>query len=220
MIADDRQGASLWTNRARVVPESVRAIARDVDALDHAVFAAIVATPTPHLDRPMQALGRTADNSKLWLGVAAGLAALGGSRGRHAALLGLASVGVASATVNLAVKYGAMRPRPDRAVVDELRQLPMPESSSFPSGHSASAFAFAVATGNELPVLALPLNAAASLVAYSRVHTGVHYPSDVIAGASIGGAVGTVVRRGLLWGIRRHTRRAASLQKGESSRAA
>ncbi len=189
----------------------MRALLRDIDTLDRAVFATIVATPTPALDEPLRRLGRAADRSKLWFGAAAGLAALGGHRGRRAALVGLVSLGTASATVNLAVKYGAMRPRPERPVVDGSRHLPMPRSSSFPSGHSASAFAFAVAAGNQLPVLALPLNAAAGLVAYSRVHTGVHYPSDVVAGSAIGGAIGTIVRSGLLWSLGRraaHRRRA------------
>ena len=185
----------------------IRAILRDIDTLDRAVFATIVATPTPALDEPLRRLGRAADRSKLWFGTAAALAALGGPRGRRAALVGLVSLGTASATVNLAVKYGAMRPRPERPVVDGGRHLPMPRSSSFPSGHSASAFAFAVAAGNQLPVLALPLNVAAGLVAYSRVHTGVHYPSDVVAGSAIGGAIGTIVRSGLLWELGRRAAR-------------
>ena len=66
----------------------------------------------------------------------------------------------------------------------------MPTSSSFPSGHSASGFAFATAVGRELPLLSLPLRGLAAAVAYSRVHTGVHYPGDAIAGSLLGGAIG------------------------------
>ncbi len=62
----------------------------------------------------------------------------------------------------------------------------MPRSRSFPSGHTAAAFAFAVGAGRELPQSALPLLALASLVGYSRIHTGVHYPGDVLAGAACG----------------------------------
>jgi undecaprenyl-diphosphatase len=69
----------------------------------------------------------------------------------------------------------------------------MPESPSFPSGHSASAFAFAVASSSAMPALAAPLRLLAASVAYSRVHTGVHYPGDVIAGALIGSGIGQVV---------------------------
>jgi membrane-associated phospholipid phosphatase len=62
----------------------------------------------------------------------------------------------------------------------------MPASTSFPSGHAASGFAFAHAVGRHLPVLAAPLRLLASGVAYSRVHTGVHYPGDVVAGSILG----------------------------------
>jgi membrane-associated phospholipid phosphatase len=66
------------------------------------------------------------------------------------------------------------------------RHVRMPSSTSFPSGHSAAAFAFATGVGAVLPRAAIPLRGLAALVAYSRVHTGVHYPGDVVAGALIG----------------------------------
>jgi len=68
----------------------------------------------------------------------------------------------------------------------------MPISTSFPSGHSAAAFAFATGVGHVMPAAGLPLRAVAALVAYSRVHTGVHYPGDVVAGSLIGGALAQV----------------------------
>ena len=70
----------------------------------------------------------------------------------------------------------------------------MPESHSFPSGHTASAFAFSSALGAEMPSLATPLRLMATTVAYSRVHTGVHYPGDVVIGALIGAGLGTGTR--------------------------
>ena len=66
----------------------------------------------------------------------------------------------------------------------------MPESTSFPSGHSGSAFAFASAVGRSWPPAGGPIQALATLVAYSRVHTGVHYPGDVIVGSTVGSVVG------------------------------
>jgi undecaprenyl-diphosphatase len=62
----------------------------------------------------------------------------------------------------------------------------MPSSQSFPSGHSAAAFAFATGVGHVSPAASVPLRVLAALVAYSRVHTGVHYAGDVLAGALIG----------------------------------
>ena len=71
--------------------------------------------------------------------------------------------------------------------------MPMPRSASFPSGHAASAFAFAYAVGRHLPVLAVPIRLLAVAVAYSRVHTGVHYPGDVVVGSVAGAGTAAMV---------------------------
>jgi membrane-associated phospholipid phosphatase len=160
----------------------------DAERVDVAVYAAIAQAPTPALDRAMARLSRAADYSRLSLASAAVLAAAGGRRGRRAAAMGLTSVGVTAGLVNLAIKPLGRRRRPDRAVtqVPVARHVRMPSSASFPSGHSAAAFAFATGVGRELPLAAVPLRTLAALVAYSRVHTGVHYPGDVLAGALLG----------------------------------
>jgi undecaprenyl-diphosphatase len=69
----------------------------------------------------------------------------------------------------------------------------MPTSTSFPSGHSASAFAFATAISRDSPWLAVAIQFLAGGVAYSRVHTGVHYPGDTVVGALIGAGTGQAV---------------------------
>lgn len=157
-------------------------------AVDAAVYAAIAGTRTPTLDEGMRKLTRGADNSWIWFAAAAGLAVFGGSSGRRAATRGLAALSIASGFANLIAKPLTVRRRPDRVELRELarRHVPMPRSSSFPSGHTASAFAFATGAGQALPSLSAPLRALATLVGYSRVHTGVHYPADVLAGAFIG----------------------------------
>ena len=123
-----------------------------------------------------------------WLGIAAALAVLGGRRGRRAALEGVVAIGVTSATVNLLAKSLAARPRPHREELESFpsRAVAMPASSSFPSGHAASAFAFSYAIGRHMPELAVPVRLLAGAVAYSRVHVGVHYPGDVTVGAMMG----------------------------------
>jgi membrane-associated phospholipid phosphatase len=161
---------------------------QDLRRLDVAVYAAVAGTETPALDRGLRKLSRAADYSRLSLASAALLGALGGPAGRRAALYGLASVAAASAGINLVIKPLGSRRRPDREgqEVPFARQVPMPSSSSFPSGHSAAAFAFATGVGHTLPQVAAPLRLLAAVVAYSRVHTGVHYPGDVLAGALLG----------------------------------
>jgi membrane-associated phospholipid phosphatase len=166
-------------------------IHEEAEQIDVAVYAAIAATSTPTLDWAMSRLSRAANYSRLSLAAAGVLAIAGGASGRRAAKAGLASVGVTATIVNLVCKPLSRRRRPDRAAQDVPldRHVRMPISSSFPSGHSAAAFAFATGVGHVAPIAAAPLHGLAALVAYSRVHTGVHYPGDVIVGSLLGVAL-------------------------------
>jgi undecaprenyl-diphosphatase len=168
---------------------------RELGAIDRAVYEAVARTPTGDLDGPVRRLSGAADKSRLWLGIAGLVAVGGGRRGRRAALEGVVAIGVTSATVNLGVKPIARRHRPQRAqpALFEDRHVPMPRSASFPSGHAASAFAFAYAVGRHLPALAVPIRLLAAAVAYSRVHTGVHYPGDVVIGSVAGAGTAAMV---------------------------
>jgi membrane-associated phospholipid phosphatase len=168
---------------------------RELGAVDRAVYQAVARTPTGTLDEPVRRLSAAADMSKLWLGIAAAVALAGGQRGRRAALEGVVAIGVTSAAINQGVKPVARRRRPERArpALFEDRHVPMPGSTSFPSGHAASAFAFAYAVGRHLPALAVPIRLLAAAVAYSRVHTGVHYPGDVVIGSVAGSGTAAMV---------------------------
>ena len=168
---------------------------RQLGQVDRAMYQAIASTPTPALDEPLRRLSRAADKSRLWLATAGVLAVAGGPRGRRAAVRGVLAIGVTSAVVNLAIKPLSYRARPDRAGagVPGDRQVAMPGSTSFPSGHSASAFAFATALSRERPWVALGTGFLAAAVAYSRVHTGVHYPGDTVIGSLIGASAGLAV---------------------------
>ena len=178
-----RSGARWWTRSGSWA------------TLDRATYEAIATTPTPALDEPLRRLSQAADKSKLWLAIAAGLAIGGGSAGRRAALRGTLAIGATSALVNLGIKPVSFRTRPDRAQagVPGQRQVKMPDSTSFPSGHSASAFAFATAISRDRPWTALACGFLAAAVAYSRVHTGVHYPGDTVVGSLIGASTGLAV---------------------------
>ena len=119
----------------------------------------------------------------------------GGSAGRRAAVRGTVAIGVTSPLVNLAAKSVWSRRRPDRADagVPVGRNVRMPASASFPSGHAASGFAFAAAVGRDQPWLGMGLRFLAAAVAYSRVHTGVHYPGDALVGSLLGAGIGQAV---------------------------
>ncbi len=169
---------------------------RDAERLDLAVYAAIAATPTPALDLAMRRLTRAADYSKISLAASAILAITRGRSGRRGALNGLTSAAVTAVVLNLGFKgVGRLRPDPASAGVPLARQVRMPRTTSFPSGHAASAFAFATGVGHVLPREAVPLHALAGLIAYSRVHTGVHYPADAGAGAVVGIAIAQLTAR-------------------------
>lgn len=177
-----------WDQRA------ARDLLRDLAALDQALYEAVTVTRTPTLDYALRRLSAAADHSKISFTVA-GLLALFPGRPRRAAALGVAAIGVASASANLLGKRLVRRPRPHRAEDSPFpgRHVPMPESASFPSGHTASAVAFAAAVGPALPVVTVPLGLLACAVGYSRIHTGVHYPGDVVAGAVLGTGAAAVV---------------------------
>ena len=88
-----------------------------------------------------------------------------------------------------------MRPDRERHAVPEPRWIRRPTSTSFPSGHSASAAAVAVAVGDVVPALRVPLAAAAGTVAFSRVYMGVHYLGDVLVGVATGALLGRLASR-------------------------
>lgn len=131
------------------------------------------------------ALSRAADHSVLWIAVSVLLAA-GGRRARSGAVRGLAAIAVTSAVSNGLLKPVFRRQRP--GYPEPL--VPRPGSFAFPSGHSASASAFATAVCWHVPALAPVLGPLAGAVACSRVRTGVHHRADVVAGSAIGAAIG------------------------------
>ncbi|MFJ7900099.1 bifunctional phosphatase PAP2/diacylglycerol kinase family protein [Streptomyces sp. NPDC096198] len=155
--------------------------------LDQRLFTRVATARLPGAGPALTRLSRSADHGLLWLGAATGLAVLGGRTARRAALRGTGSLALASVTVNTVAKWTARRPRPLLDPVPPIRHLVrQPRTTSFPSGHSASAAAFATGVALECTRYGTLVAPVAAAVAFSRVYVGVHYPGDVLAGAAIG----------------------------------
>ncbi len=151
---------------------------------------------TDGLRRVTIPVSRATDKIVIWVGMGAALALAPSHVGRRAAARALAYAGIASGLANGPVKVLARRRRPAGVTAaTRLQGMRPPRTTSFPSGHTATAFGFAMGAGHELSALTSPLLAMATFVGFSRVHTGLHYPSDVVGGALIGVGVGLVGRR-------------------------
>ncbi|GAB3357510.1 phosphatase PAP2 family protein [Modestobacter lapidis] len=135
-----------------------------------------------------QALSAFGEHARGWLA----LGAIGWATGRHRRewLTGAAGVALAHGSA-VGLKRAVRRVRPDLAHVPPLG--PVHSLLSFPSAHATSTAAAVVGYG---PVLGRPvLVGALGAMAVSRVLLGVHWPSDVVAGALLGGGVAAGVRR-------------------------
>ncbi|MDL5204736.1 bifunctional phosphatase PAP2/diacylglycerol kinase family protein [Streptomyces sp. ALI-76-A] len=165
-------------------------------ALDCRLFEFAAESHWPGAERVLPRLSRSANHGVLWFATAAAMAAARTPRGRRAAARGLASLSLASVTINTLGKRSVRRSRPVLDPVPLVRQLKrQPITTSFPSGHSASAAAFAAGVALESPSWGAAVAPVAFSVAASRVYTGVHFPSDVLAGAALGAGAAFAVRR-------------------------
>ncbi len=166
--------------------------------MDQEAFDRVAAAKLTGLEFVLPRLSRVADHGVLWFGTAAALGASGRPTYRRGALRGLIALSLASPAVNLVGKQLFRRRRPLVNLVPKIRIHRLPTSPAFPSGHTASAAAFATALAMEVPwKISAPVAAVAATVGFSRVYTGAHYPGDVLAGAAAGIAVGLGTR--LLW---------------------
>ncbi|MFJ8133896.1 phosphatase PAP2 family protein [Streptomyces hydrogenans] len=161
---------------------------------DHRLTRQVAAWESPAARRLLPAVEEAAEHTKLWWAAALLMAAAGGRRGRQAAAAGVLAMAVAEALSNGVAKQLVERRRPPEEWIPHDDVADRPDSSSFPSGHTAAAVAFTAAVAPSWPWAGAACAVPGVLVAVERVHSGAHYPSDVAAGAVIGGAAAALVR--------------------------
>jgi len=135
-------------------------------------------------ERAVSAFSRTGQHGAAWLVIGA-LGAAGDRTRRAGFLRGVAAV-AGTYSANTALKFVVRRPRPQLPDLPALTSTPT--QLSFPSAHAATSFAGALAC-SRLGLPALPLYAFAVALTLSRLYLGVHYPSDLLAGAMLGTVV-------------------------------
>ena len=151
------------------------------------------------LDGPMWLLSAIGMAGSIWLLIAF-VMALYAPRLRPAAWQVVLAVLLAQGITDFVLKPLVQRPRPFVTVADARVVGTRPVTLSFPSGHASISFAaatvLAAAFRRRGRLLAFTL---ALLIAVSRVHIGVHYPLDILAGALLGLVIGVVVTGGRAW---------------------
>ena len=157
---------------------------RAVGRFDVVVYRYVRGLNHARTDGPVGRFSRTGEHAALWLGIGAtGVVLDARRRQQWARGAGLVTVAY---LVNTAVKGAIGRQRPAFEEMPSLVRTPT--QLSFPSAHATSSFCAAAAYRDLLP--AGPLYATATAMAASRVYLGVHFPSDVLAGAVLGTLIG------------------------------
>lgn len=149
-------------------------------------------TKAPH-DPATEAVGKglglIGESGAVWIAI--GLAGAANDRARRGRwLIGAATAPVA-VVANFGLKLSFGRPRP--LLEDHPPLAKAPSKLSFPSAHSTSSMAAATAFGRVEPRTRVPLYALATAICVARPYLGMHYPSDVLAGAAFGILIGGLV---------------------------
>jgi len=139
---------------------------------------------SPAAERAVAALSRLGEHSAVWLAI--GLAGGVVQRERAREWRGARRTVLGVYAVNTAIKFAVRRPRPSLPGLPPLQGTTT--GLSFPSAHAATSFAAALSY-RRLGLPGAPLYGLAGAMALSRVYLGVHYPSDILAGALLGTAL-------------------------------
>jgi undecaprenyl-diphosphatase len=156
---------------------------------DHTLMRRVNRWSAPRWIRLWMICATRGGDGWLWYGLGLALAILGGQRGiLTAAAMILA--GVTTITLFLWVKRFTKRRRPCHIEPHCWASLLPPDQFSFPSGHTMTAFAIAELVSSAFPQLSLPVWFCAVSIGASRILLGMHFLSDVVAGAAMGAGVG------------------------------
>jgi undecaprenyl-diphosphatase len=136
----------------------------------------------------MKALGLSGEYGAIWIALGASGAAL--DRPRRPRWLAAAPVAPVAIVLNFAVKRTVGRERP--VITEHPALARAPNKLSFPSAHATSSLAAAVALARVEPRAKRPLLLLAAAICLGRPYLGMHYPSDVAAGAALGAVLGSV----------------------------
>lgn len=165
---------------------------RRVLAWDEALLVAVSRLQRPLMTRALRGVTHLGDAQSLtFMGLV--LLLVGTAYTRHLGLMLMMGSGFAALLAQV-VKRLSKRRRPNAGILGFTALVQNPDAFSFPSGHTAASVALAVAWAGEGSGLGLLASAFAALVGFSRVYLGVHYPLDVMAGATLGLIAGGVAR--------------------------
>lgn len=160
-----------------------------IERRDHGLMRRVHRWTPPRWVRLWMLAATRAGDGWLWYALGVALLLFGGTE-RRAAFAAAGAAALAGVGLFLVLKRASGRRRPCAIERHCWARLLPPDQFSFPSGHTITAFAVSVPLALVYPALALPLLFAALSVAASRIVLGMHFLSDVVAGAALGAALG------------------------------
>jgi undecaprenyl-diphosphatase len=166
-----------------------RAVWRQVEAGDYGVMRRVNLWNAPRTLRAVMIAATRMGDGWLWGATGVALLLFGGNH-RYLAVAAAALSACAGILIFSALKHTSRRKRPCEIVPHCWAAIAPPDRYSFPSGHTIVAFAMVLSIGSFYPDWLLALLGVALLIAISRIILGMHFLSDVLAGAAIGAALG------------------------------